>query len=564
MRRRPTRPWWLLAPALVVLARGALAQDSAPVFREVAREMGIEFQHHHGGSGQKLLPETMGSGCALFDYDGDGFLDIYLVNGRPLGAGASAGDGNALYRNEHGRRFQDVTEVSGTRGHGFGMGCAVADVDNDGDLDLFVTGFDGKILFRNEGDGTFRDVSELSGFPRDHRWGTSAAFGDVDGDGLVDLYVCHYVDYDIEHPRVCLNPKGQRDYCHPIDFKSTPDAFYRNSGQCRFKDVTARAGFTDPDGRGLGAVFGDYDDDGDLDLYVANDMSRNYLFQNDGTGHFTEVGLLAGVAYNERGEASAGMGTDFGDYDNDLQLDLYVTNFSHENDSLFHNEGGGLFLEKSAAAGVGAATFLPLGFGTFFFDPDQDGDLDLFITNGHVLETIAVYDRALSYAQTDQVLENLGNGTFRDMSVRCGSFFQQTHVGRGAACGDIDNDGDEDVLVNNCNGRPSLLRNEQRLGRSWLSITLRGTRSNRAAIGARVIVRAGSLQQMREVKSGSSYLSQSDLRLHFGLGQAKVVDQIEVRWPSGKRQTFTQVAVPALICIDEDAGLVKTDQPRRE
>ncbi|MFO0984796.1 MAG: CRTAC1 family protein, partial [Planctomycetota bacterium] len=544
---------------VLLLCAPSSAQQASCSFRDVAREMGVAFEHRHAGTGLKLLPETMGSGCALFDYDGDGCLDLYLLNGRALTGTREAPLHNALYHGEAGRAFRDVTETSGTAGSGFGMGCAVADVDNDGDLDLFVTSYDCKTLYRNAGDGTFADVTEHAGFARDRRWGTSAAFADIDQDGLVDLYVCHYLQFDPDHSRPCLNPKGQRDYCHPIDFKSEPDALYHNQGDGVFTDVTKAAGIVDVDGRGLGVVFGDYDDDGDQDVFVANDMSANYLFQNDGSGHFIETGLLAGVSYNERGAASAGMGTDFGDYDNDLHLDLVVTNFSHETDSLFHNEGAGLFLDRSARAGLASVTFVPLGFGTFFFDPDLDGDLDIFIANGHVLETISTYTPDLTYAQQNQVLANQGDGTFRDISQMCGSGLRQARVGRGAACGDIDNDGDQDIVVNNCNGAPSILLNEQSTAHAWLTVELSGTRSNRAAIGARVTVFAGRLRQMSEVRSGSSYLSHSDLRLHFGLGTSRSVDRLEVRWPSGKQQVFEHLSVPASIKIDEDQGCSNKD-----
>jgi hypothetical protein len=520
-------------------------------FEDATAESGITFVHRHGGTGAKLFPETMGAGCALFDFDGDGDLDIYFVNG--------PGAPNALDENDGHARFRDVTERAGVGDRGLGMGAVAADIDNDGDLDLFVTNAGGKVLYANDGDGTFTDVTARAGFAWDARWATSAVFGDVDNDGFVDLYVCHYVRYDSDHPPTCLAADGTREYCNPADFPSEPDALYHNRGDGTFVDVSAPAGIDDPEGRGLGVVFGDPDDDGDLDVFVANDMSRNYLFVNRGDGRFDERGLLAGVAYNEGGRVSAGMGTDFGDYDNDGRLDLYVVNFSLETNTLFHNEGDGSFTDRTAQAGLVPLTFRWLGFGTLFFDPDLDGDLDLVTVNGHVLDTIERHGQGLTYAEPPQLLENLGNGRFADVSAASGPYFSSPHVGRGLACGDVDGDGDEDLVVSNCNQPPALLLNQQRGGGAALTVTLVGRQSNRAGIGARVTVIANGRRQVREVKSGHSYLSQSSLALLFGVGSTKVVERVEVRWPAGTHQVFTEVAVPARVAIDESAGLRARD-----
>ncbi|MFO0981691.1 MAG: CRTAC1 family protein [Planctomycetota bacterium] len=535
----------MIGIALVLLAchREPHEPPRALAFRDVTRAAGITFVHHHGGTGQKLFPETMGAGCAFLDYDGDDDLDIYLVNG----PGAPA----ALYQNDGHGKFQDVTRAAGLGKPCFGMGCCAADVDNDGGLDLFLASYGSKTLYRNAGGGRFADVTAAAGFGDDSRWATSAAFGDYDNDGYVDLYVCHYVKYDIAHPPTCLGAGGVREYCNPADFPSEPDALYRNRGDGTFEDVTTRAGIDDRDGRGLGVVFGDPDDDGDQDVFVANDMSRNDYFENSGHGTFSENGLQAGLAYNEGGHVSAGMGTDFGDYDNDGREDLYVVNFSLETNTLFHNDGGGLFTDRTAELGLAPLTLRPLGFGTLFFDPDLDGDLDLFTANGHVLDTIESYGKGLTYAQTAQLLENLDHGAFRDASRAAGSWFAQAFVGRGAAAGDFDDDGDEDLLIANCNQAPVLLQNDQTTGRSWLTVVLVGTHSNRSAIGARVSFRAGGMLHTDTVRAGNSYLSQSDLRLHFGLGACTKVAGLVVRWPSGAQQVLAEVALPARIVVRE-------------
>jgi hypothetical protein len=540
----------LLAFAIMTACeRGAPSDRPAGerlAFEDVTAQSGITFVHRHGGTGRKLFPETMGSGCALFDFDGDGDLDLYFVNG--------PGAPNALYENDGHARFRDVTEHAGVGDRGFGMGAVAADIDNDGDLDLFVTNYGGKVLYANDGDGTFTDVTRRAGFAGDGRWATSAAFADVDNDGFVDLYVCHYVRYDIEHPPDCRSPDGMREYCNPADFPSEPDALYHNRGDGTFIDVTEQAGIVDPEGRGLGVVFFDLDDDGDQDIFVANDMSRNYLFVNRGDGTFDERGLIAGVAYNEGGRVSAGMGTDAGDYDNDGRLDLFVVNFSLETNTLFHNEGGGTFTDRTVQAGLAPITLRWLGFGTLFFDPDLDGDLDLVTVNGHVLDTIERHGQGVTYAEPAQLLENLGDGRFREASSTSGPYFSTPHVGRGLACGDLDGDGDEDLVISNCNQAAALLLNRQATGNATLAITLVGHKSNRSAIGARVTVTANGQRQIREVKCGYSYLSQGSLTQHFGLGSAKVAERIEVRWPAGTRQVFEEVAVPAGLVIDELSG----------
>ena len=499
------------------------------------------FLHRHGGSGRKYMVETMGSGVCWFDADGDSWPDLYLLNGQPLPGYAGREDfSSRLYRNRADGTFEDVTEASGVGAPGYGMGCAAADVDDDGDLDLFVAAFGPDRLYINRGGGKFEDASQAWGVG-DPRWGASAAFADYDRDGDLDLYVCNYVDFTIENHKYCGERRpGYQAYCHPDEYNGVADILYRNDGG-KFTDVTRAAGVGDPGGKGLGVVWGDYDNDGDSDAYVANDKTANYLWRNNGDGTFTDVALLAGAALGEDGQSQAGMGTDFGDYDGDGDLDIVVTNLDLENNNLYRNNGDGTFSDVAFTVGVGEPSYLKVGFGAEFLDYDNDADLDLFVVNGHIIDNISLYRDRITYAQANLFMENRG-GRFIDRTADLGPDLRLEKVGRGLAAADYDHDGDLDLAVTYSNGAAALYRNERGNAGGWLQIDLRGSRSNRFGLGARVeVTSAGAGDkprvQIEEVRAGSSYLSQSDLRLHFGLGAARRADQVRVRWPGGVTQT---------------------------
>lgn len=565
-------------------------------FTDIASSAGITFRHTNGKSGRYYFLETVASGGGFIDYDGDGDLDVYLLNGAAIpGFVPDRPLSSVLYRNDGDGTFTDVTSQAGVgNADGYGMGLAVADYDNDGDDDLFVTNYGANILYRNEGDGTFRDVTVRAGLsvPLNPTFSTSAAFLDYDRDGCLDLYVCAYVEFDFETNRRCSRD-GIQSYCGPDIYEGAADLLYRNNGDGTFMDVSAEAGIANPDGKGLGVVGGDYDGDGWTDIFVANDLTPDFLYRNNGDGTFTDMALLAGVAYGEDGVARAGMGVDIGDYDRNGSPDIYVTNFSLEPNSLHRNNGNGTFTETTFGAGVGNPTLLFLGFGTAFKDFDHDGWLDIFAANGHVIDNISLFDPTITYAQTNQLFRNEGNGVFSDVSPEAGPPFQVERVHRGAAFGDVDNDGDVDVLVTTVNDVPLLLRNDGTGGRgapgesggssgaggsggasgsggaggsggasggsadsASLLVATEGVRSNRNGIGARVTVVTDAVRQSREIRSAYSYLAANDLRAHFGLGAHAGADSVIVDWPGGARDVATGVEGGQLITIREGAGIV--------
>lgn len=507
---------------------------------------GIAFRHENSATDEKYMVETMGAGGGFLDYDGDGDLDIYLVNGAPLPGSTHIGapPTNALYRNDGEGRLTDTTVAAGVGDTGFGMGMAAADYDNDGDLDLYVTNFGDNVFYRNNGDGTFTDITEHAGVATGG-WSASAAFGDADGDGLLDLFVSRYVDFRLDNHKFCGNlAENLPAYCHPDVYNAEPSVLYRNQGDGTFADVTAEAGVTTPgEGKSLGVVWGDYDNDGDQDIYVANDSMRNFLFQNDGTGKFHDVTLLAGVGYSEDGQAQAGMGTDLGDYDGDGWLDIVVTNLDFEYNALYRGDTSGIFTDVSYNSGLAEPSLNYVGFGTFFFDYDNDGWLDVFVATGHIIDNIAAFGSISTYEEPNFLFHNNGDGTFDDVSKTTGEVFTTRDVARGAAAGDVDGDGDEDILVTRCGQTAVLLENVGGNENGWLALRLVGTDSNRDGVGARVSVHFGDRVVMKEVKAGSSYLSQSALELTFGLGNNKVAERVEIRWPSGTIETIE--AVPA-------------------
>lgn len=527
--------------------------QATPRFTDVTAEAGIDFVHVNGANGRKYVIETVGPGAAFFDYDNDGFLDIYLINGAAVpGTELDRAATNRLYRNEDGAHFADATEATGLGDPGYGMGCAVADIDNDGDIDLIVTNFGANVLFRNEGSEAathFVDISTEAGVD-DARWGSSAAFADVDRDGYVDLYVSNYHDFSYDNHKICAEGgSGLQLYCGPESFDSVPDLFYHNNGDGTFEERTEEAGLLNTEGKELGVVFGDVDLDGDADLYLASDKTLNFLFLNQG-GTFEEIGLLAGSAYNEDGDVEAGMGVDMGDYDNDGLPDLFVTNFQWETNTLYRNLGDGSFADETFHSGLGKDSIPYLAWGTKLCDFDNDGHRDVFIANGHLESDVERYENT-SFAQRNQLFLNMGEGRFEEFKDVAGSALAIEQVSRGTAFGDYDNDGDTDILVANVTSAPTLMRNDGGNANNWLRLRLEGTQSNRAAIGARVELASGDLRIVDEVRSGASYLSQSDLRLLFGLGQRSQIDHLKVFWPSGQIDERRNIAANQEITLVE-------------
>ena len=523
--------------------------ESKILFTDATASAGLQFHHVDGRRGQRYFLETVGSGAAFFDYDADGFIDIYFVNGADLpGFNSSVPPTNRLYRNSGDGTFTDVTAQAGVGDTGYGAGCAVADYDNDGDLDLYVTNFGANVLYRNEGDSTFTDATQHARVG-DNRWSLGCAFADYDNDGFVDLYVTNYIDFHFETHTNCTQ-KGVAAYCPPESFEGAPDTLYRNNGDGTFTDVTTSAGVYNKDGKGMGVVFGDYDNDGDADCYIGNDAGENFLYQNRGDGTFTNVGWMAGVEADENGNVQGTMGVDFGDYDNDGLLDIIATNYQQQPNALYRNDNGNFFTDVSFVAGM--ADSLPyVGWGADFFDVDNDADKDLFIANGHLQDTIEKYDDTTTYPQRNYLLINNGHGNFANESVKAGSALQSRKVSRGIATADYDNDGDLDVLICNANDTPQLLRNDGVNQGNWILIRTIGTRSNRAGIGTRVKIQTNALIQIDEVRGGSGYLSQNDLRLHFGISTHTRIDRLEVRWPSGIVDTIRDVVPNQIITVTE-------------
>jgi hypothetical protein len=537
----------------------AATPAAAGWFEDVTAASGIAFRHVNGATGQKYMPETLGSGVCVFDADGDGRQDIFFVQSGPLpGFNAARPPASALYRNLGGGRFADVTDAAGVGATGrYGFGCTAGDIDDDGDRDLYVTAYGANLLYRNDGRGVFTDVTAAAGVGSP-LWSAGAGFADADGDGDLDLYVANYVDYDVADNLYCgENRPGWRTVCHPRNFDALPDILYRNRGDGTFEDATAAAGMTESSGKGLGIVWGDIDDDGDEDLYVANDDTPNFLWRNRGGGVFDEVGMRAGVALSEDGVPQAGMGTDMGDSDNDGRIDLFVTNLSEETNDLYRNTGDGGFEGRTYTSGLGAASLLDLGFGTFFFDPDHDGDPDLFVANGHIIDNIALYNDTITFEQPMKIYVNQGDGRFRTLPPgEAGAPFAGRYVGRGAVPFDLEDDGDLDIVVTQ-NDRPAIvLRNRGPAGRHWLSITLAGARPNRDAIGAVVTLAAGGVRQMRVARTACSYLSQADRRIHFGLGDRTAVGSLVVRWPGrrGFREEFAVPGVDRFLVLEQGTG----------
>ena len=537
---------------------GDAGQPAEARFEDATSEAGLGFLHVNGATGQKFILETLGSGVCVFDYDGDARQDVYFVQSGRLPGYVSKGSlRSSLYRNLGGGRFEDATSKAGVGGPDrYGFGCVAGDVDGDGDRDLYVTYYGPNVLYRNNGDGTFSDVTERAG-AGNGRWSASASLADADGDDDLDLYVAAYVKFDEANNLYCgENRPGWRTVCHPRNFDPQPDAFYRNRGDGTFEDATAAAGIADDTGKGLGVVWGDYDGDGDQDIYVANDDTPNFLWRNRGNGTFDEVAGLVGVALSEDGIPQAGMGTDMADYDNDGRLDIFVTNLSEETNELYHNDGNGLFSDRTFASGLGAPSLLDLGFGTFFFDMDEDGDQDVFVGNGHIIDNIGLYSDTITFEQRAALYRNLGAGRFDRLAYPDGAPLGRRYVVRGAVPFDFDDDGDLDILLTQNNGSAALLRHQGAPSRHWVTVSLAGAPPNRDAVGAWVELQAGGARQVRYARTASSYLSQGDRRLHFGLGSAPAIDAIVVRWPGrrGFTESFAPVPVDRFVTLEQGKG----------
>ncbi len=548
------------ACALAIVA-AAPAEDIR--FTDVTSDAGVAFVHQSSATSNRYLVETMGGGVALLDYDNDGRLDVFFTNGAkiddplPVGKRPDKSDAkywNRLYRQTPGGTFADVTEKAGLTGmpqNYYGMGVAVGDYDNDGFEDLYVTNFGGNTLYHNNGDGTFTDVTGRAGVGASG-WSASAGFFDADNDGKLDLFVTRYVDWTFETNRYCGEKKpGYRAYCHPDNYAGVANILYHNNGDGTFTDVSTKAGIANPNGKGLGVAFADYDRDGYMDIYVANDSVQSFLYHNNRDGTFTEEGLVAGVGFNEDGKTFAGMGVDFADYDNDGQPDIIVTDLSNERYKLFHQNADGSFRDATNTSGLGGLTLLFSGWSTRFLDYDNDGWKDLFVAQGHVMDTIEKTSPNLTYQQPPLLLRN-ESGRFS--RVEPGDAFTQNWAGRGAAFGDLDNDGDIDVVLSNVGQKAVVLRNDGGNRNNWLTIRTVGTTSNRDGIGCLVkVVSPSGLSQSFTVNTAVGYLSASDKRLLVGLGSDATAKLVEIRWPSGVVQRFEDVAARQTLTATEPA-----------
>jgi hypothetical protein len=562
-------PAWLLsataALALSVLLPGGASSLAEPLFVESADSTGLSFTHVSGATGHFYMAEQMGAGVALIDYDGDGDLDVFLVQGGPLEPSKPAGRSgptSRLFRNDltvasGGRRvprFTDVTERAGLGWREYGMGAAVGDYDSDGDPDLFLTSFGPEALFRNNGNGTFTDVTAEAGVG-DPLWSTSAAFVDYDRDGDLDLFVANYLDFTLADNKICADAVGARDYCSPRTYRPIPDRLYRNEGNGRFVDASEPAGITRAYGAGLGVAVGDYNGDGWLDIYVANDATPNQLWVNRRNGTFGDEGLVSGAAVNAAGNPEGSMGIASGDVDADGDEDLFITNIIGETFVLYENDGKGTFEDARSRWALARPTAGFTGFGTDWIDYDNDGWLDLFITNGAVNVMESLRGQPNPFRMKSLLFRNTGKGRFADMSAAAGPAFALAEVGRGAAFGDLDNDGDTDIVVTNNGGPVRLFLNQAAAGHHWLQVQLSQPSGNRFGIGGWVAVeRAGQPPVFRRVRADGSYLSSSDLRAHFGLGTSTAVAAVVVRWPDGHRERWTGVGIDRLVTLRRGEG----------
>jgi hypothetical protein len=554
----------LAAAALVVGCTSDSGPDGSPdttasadadvVFTDVTTAVGIQFEHHNGRSGKKYLPETLGSGGAFFDYNGDNWPDILLINSRSFETTPGRSTTAALYKNNQDGTFSDVTSEAGLDVEIFGLGTAIADYDNDGDSDIYITALGDDRLFRNNGSGRFQDVTHAAGI-ENKGFGTSAAWFDYDNDGRLDLFVANYVKWSPDEDLWCSLDGETKSYCTPESYNGVSSRLFRNLGDGRFEEATRSAKVFDETSKALGVVVFDYDRDGWLDLFVANDTQPNKLYHNEQKGTFREVGLAAGVAFGEDGRARGAMGVDAADYDRSGRPHLVVGNFSNEMINLYHNEGKGLFIDDAPPSDVGRASLLSLTFGTFFFDYDLDGHLDIFAANGHLDPDIERVQPKVRFAQPPLLFRNRGGGKFAPVMDDAGKDLSKPLVARGAAYADYDRDGDLDILVTTNNGPAHVYRNDGGNENSYLRLRLVGEPSNRDAIGAEVTVRGPSDEQWSMVRTGSSYCSQSELPLTFGLAKNLTVENIEVKWPSGQLRTYSDLKPNQAYLVHEEYGV---------
>jgi hypothetical protein len=551
----------IFAAGVAAVGGSRVETPASVTFTDVTAQAGIKFVHNSGRAGQKFLPETVGSGVAWIDADGDGWPDILLINSKdwtPRGRKSLP----ALYRNNRDGTFTNITAGSGLDVEMYGMGVAIGDYDNDGRDDVYIAALEGDHLFHNEGHGKFRDVTKASGIDNAN-FGTSAAWVDYDRDGKLDLFVANYVQWTAKGDLWCSLDGATKSYCTPESYKGTSSKLYHNLGNGRFEDVSKKAGIADPNSKSLGIAVLDYNGDGWPDLFVSNDTQPNKLYRNNRNGTFTEEGMAAGVAFGEDGVARGAMGVDAADYDRSGRPALLVGNFSNQMLGLYHNEGTGLFVDEAPSSTVGRASLLTLTFGAFFFDYDLDGYPDIFAANGHIEEEIGRVQPKVQYREPPLLFHNLGKGQFENVTARMGPAFNRPVVARGAAYADYDHDGDLDIVVTTNDGPAYLFRNDGGNRNHWISMRLVGRKSNRDGIGAVVRVMSKSGKQWNMVHSGSSYCSQSDLALTFGLGSDAAVDAIEIDWPSGAKQALGGVAANQFLTIDETAGIVAKSGPRK-
>ena len=538
-----------------------------PELVDITASTGIHFEHLSSPE-QKFIVESMSAGVALIDYDRDGWPDIYFTNAQTVETALKGKKSrSALFHNNHDGTFTDVTDKAGVGYPCWGMGASVGDYNNDGWPDLLVTCLKGVVLYRNNGDGTFTDTTKEAGLAGDPLWAMGAAFGDYDGDGWADLFISHYVEFDLEH----MAAFGSSDMCKymgidvqcgPIGLKGSPDNLFHNNRNGTFTDVSKKAGVSDEEHRyGLTAIWSDFDNDGKLDLFVTNDGQPNYLYQNKGAGEFEEVGFTSGVGLSESGARQANMGLATGDYVHTGRMSVLISHFDNEYAAFYRNDGGMSFTDVSVPTGIGRGTKGYVGWGDAFVDFDNDGWQDIFVVNGHVYPQVDEIHSSLKYLEPKLLFLNMRNGSFKDISKLAGAAIQIPQVSRGVAIGDLFNDGTLEAVIENLKGEPTILRPQSRPENHWISFQLEGVKSNRLALNARVRATAGSLVQLGEVLSGGSYISQSDLRIHFGLGEHERVEKVEVLWPDGKVETLTNLPANRFYSVREGAGVVSTMEP---